>query len=487
MRKLIALSIFLFLIMAIPVFAIDGILSSPINSDVGYQKAIYENHVVWQSNNGSILLYDINRKTTSTIGEGSHPNLYGGIVIWADSTLNNNVVKYDIATGTKVQIGTEGNATGVNRPWIQGNKIAWSRSTDSVIQVHDILTGQTASLSVTGCNVVVYGSRLAFSASGTDDTVNMFDLNTGIETLVASRYGYGSGPLIDENYIYWYQHDEWDNGAGATIYADRIKRYELAAGSVETILDQAPGYPLYTLALHCEKIYFPLGAPGWYDGKVYQLDVKIKNLSALNTPAGMTVWGPAVYGNKVVLSNVTGGDLRIFERTSPADEVYSLNTGSNSVTVINPYDLHIVNTLNTGAEPSDAGLSPDGTKLYVLNSADKTVTYIQTYDFQPVNTVAINPTNKQTATAVAGDDDSNVYIALKLNDRNAGIVKKIPVSGSLSELQVGINPTSLKISSDGKTLFVSNADSGNVTSVDLATFSVMSTITTAAGSKLVKP
>lgn len=484
MRKLIALSIFLCMITVVPVFAIDGILSSPISTDVGYQKAIYGNHVVWQSNNGSILLYDINKKTTFTIGEGSHPNIYGEIVIWADSTLNNNVVKYDIATGTKAQVSIECNATGVNRPWIQGNKIVWSRSTDSVIQVHDILTGQTLSLPVPGVNVVVHGSRLAYSMSATDDTIHMFDLNTGIETLVASRYGYGSAPLIDADYIYWYQHDE--GFVGYYWYADRIKRYEFTTGNTETILDQVPGYPLYTLALYNEKIYFPLSVLGWHEG-IYQLDVKTKNLSALNTPAGMAVWAPAVYGNKVVVSNTTGSDTRVFEITSPTEEIYSLNTGSTSVTVINPYDQHIVATIPTGTGPLDAGLSPDGTTIYVLNSTDKTITIGQTYDFLLVNTVAISPTTTQTATAVAGDNDGNVYVALKSKTSGTGIVKKIPKSGVPIELTVGVNPTSLKISPDGKTLFASNTDSGNVSSIDLATFTISATITTGAGPKLIKP
>lgn len=159
------------------------------------------------------------------------------------------------------------------------------------------------------------------------------------------------------------------------------------------------------------------------------------------------------------------------------------------MTVINPYDGHIVQqSLAVGQGPSDAGLSPDGSKLYVLNSTDKTITVAQTYDFLPIGTpIAIDSTTTQIATAVAGDNDSNIYVALKAKNGRNGWVKKIPVLGAPVTLPVGINPTSIKVSPDNKTIYVSNTDSGSVTSIDVAAFAVNSNITTGPGTKLIKP
>lgn len=505
MRKLSFFTVLLVLILAIPAFAVDGTLLSPIvsgsygNTGIFNNKAIYGNYVAWQDVNNVIYLYDVEKKTTTEIGQGFRPNIYGDVVIWADSSLNGNVVKYDISTGTKVQLGNEGNAIDSHRPSIQGNKIVWSRSTDSVIQIHDIFTGQTTSLPAIGENATVYGDKLAYTRGS---ALYMYSVKNSIETLVAPNTVIA--PMIDGTYIYW-------SAAGTDI-----KTYNISSGTVDTILMntnfQSPN-------VFEGKVYFdinPAGAiacNGNYFCKVYQLDTRNKVLSVLYTHDAIEQWASAVYKNKVILSSFNGGtgieDIRIFDITAPNEEIYSLDTAGNTVTVIHPYeeeqpiytayeDARVVGTITTGAGPSAAGLSPDGTKLYVLNSTDKTVTIAQTYDFMSVNTIAVNPTSKQTATSVAGDDNSNVYVALKFNNGNAGIVKKIPATGTPIELTVGINPNSLKIAPDGKTLFVSNGDSGYVIPIDVATFTIKSYpisrgypnntfIITGAGTKLIKP
>lgn len=223
-------------------------------------------------------------------------------------------------------------------------------------------------------------------------------------------------------------------------------------------------------------------------------DLKTKVFSKINTSTSGGAYNPVTDGDKVLYP---GNGYYMFDITSPGEEVYSLNSSSSSVTVINPYktdnpattgiDERIVATIPTGAGPSDSALSPDETKLYILNSTAKTVTVAQTYDFVPVNTVNINPTNKQTATAVAGDNDSNTYVALK-SSIGTGVVKKIASTDIETTLTVGVNPNGLKISPDNKKLLVSNGSSSNVTAIDLATFTIIEgSITTGAGPKLVKP
>ncbi len=476
MRKIGVLAVLLFSFFVIPAFAVDGILSAPFSSDGGDYKAMYGNYVVWQGNNGSIKLYDTGKTppTTTEIGQGSRPNIFGNVVVWIDSTLGNNIVKYDISTGAPpVQISQGG----ANRPWIHGNKIVWVGQ-DSYIRVHDIYTGQTSTLPVqaNGNSITIHENSLAYARIY---DIYTYNLQTGMESYIDPAAN-SSITMIDADYVYWV-------GSGLVeLYG--IKRYKLSTGSIDTFdVCGSPNLP----RLDNGKIYVDMSCDGW---DIYQLDTKTGNISALKTPPGHQ-WAPAVYGNRVALSD-SGYGIRFFDITRPNEEVYSLNTASNTVTVINPYDGHVVQqSLAVGQGPSDAGLSPDGTKLYVLNSSSKTVTIAQTYDFVVDNpdyqAIPINPTVNQIVMAVAGDDNANAYVTLKPKSSGNGIVRKIyviaPGQYGYSDLPVNANPTSIKISSDGKTLYVSNSDSGNVTSIDVASYTVKSTITSGSGTKLFKP
>ncbi len=432
---------------------------------------MYGNYVVWQGNNSSIKLYDMGKTppTTTEIGQGSRPQIFGNIVVWIDSTLSNNIVKYDISTGTKVQISQGGGTLYQwNRPWIHGNKIVWGgfiygSPQYANIQVHDIFAGQTTTLTVLGSAVTVYGDKLAYTTYGYD--VYMYDLKAGIESYVGHTTS-STVTAIDANYVYY-------------VGSDSVNRYEISSGN--TVSYSVCGGP-NLLQLSGEKVYMDMNCGGPEYWKVRQLDTRTGVVSVLSIPSGQQ-WAPAVYEDKVVLSD-SGNGVRIFDITSPNEEVYSLNASSNTVNVINPYKGTTVSTMTTGNGPSDAGLSPDGTKLYVLNSSDKTVSIAQTYDFAiTTQTILINY-GTYTPQAIAGDNDGNAYVALKKNGQN-GVIKKLPAGDTIT--LTGQNPNSIKISPDGKTLFVSVADINSITPIDIASFTPQTNITTGAGTKLIKP
>lgn len=473
MRKSIFM-VLLSLFLAVPAFAVDGVLSGIISSDDGGNKDIYGSYIVWKANDGTIKLYNLTNSQTSVIGQGDYPKIYKDTVIWTDSTRNNNVVKYDIKTGITSAISTDGNAT---YPWIYGTKIVWSRYYDNSIQVYDIFSGQTTTLPVMGTYPVVYENMLTYKVAS---DVHLYDLVRLTDTIVGTQNGMFYAALIDDNYVYWEGYD--------SINGDTINRYSISDNIVLTPVPICTGPSAMTVSNG--KVFFDgnCGGPQYF--RVRQFDPKTGSISVLTAPLGTQPNAPAVYGNKVVLSYWPDG-LRTFDITSPSEEIYSLNSSGNTVTVINPYKNAVVDTISTGTNPSDAGLSPDETKLYVLNSGSKTVTVAQTYgsnvDFQVIDTKNVNPTSNQLITAVAGDNDSNVYVALKpKSGTGAGIVRKISSAGA-TDLSVGVNPNSLKISPDNKTLFVSNADSSKISSIALATFTLNPDIATGTGPRLVKP
>lgn len=493
MKKLIiSTMILLCLVSVVPALALDGVLSQPISYDSGINDtAIYGDYVVWSHNQNQIFLYDIVKATTPVIiGNGNilptYPNIYGNIVIWTDATIDYNVVKYDVSTGNKVQLTTEASCVygyplnnycynsyiDQHRPWIQGTKIVWSRSTDNVIQVHDIFTGQTSTLPITGYDVVVYGDYLAYTRGGYYNyDVYLYNLKTGTEALIGTGDSRPNPPvLIDSKYVYYF----------STSTGETLHTYEIATQQTSNYsICGAPNHP----RAYEGKIYLDYSCTGW---KTQQFDTKTAVFSVINTPTGTWQYTPAIYENKLVVdAGGSGSDyVAIFEITSPKEEVYSLNSSSNTVNVINPYKGTTISTITTGNGPSDAGLSPDWTKLYVLNSTDKTVSIVQTYDFA-ITTQAL-PINYgiYTPQAIAGDNEGNAYVALKKNGQN-GVIKKLPAGNTIT--LTGQNPNSIKISPDGKTLFVSVADINSVTSIDVASFTPQTNIVTGGGTTLIKP
>lgn len=470
------------LIIAMPAFAVDGVLSSPIANYERDRKAIYGNYVVLEGSNG-IALYDIEKGTTSIIGYGSYPGIFGETVIWADSTLGNNIVKYDISTGSKTQVSTEGNATSGHRPWIQGNKIVWSGLND-YIQVHNIVTGQTIALTVMGTYATVYGNKLAYLDA---PDIRLYDLETGTDVFVGTQYGMNYSPMIDANYV------AWEGQGQIETYA--IKSYNISTGQVSTFDDC--GSP-YTPKLSNGKVYVDSNCGGPEYWRVRQLDLKTGVISPLAVTSGKQIYCPAVYEDKIVVSHyesgVDNGSTRIFDLTSPGEEIYSLNVTANSVTVINPYNQSIVPSSLTVSGPSDARLSPEEKRLYILNS-DKSITIAETYaapDFKTIIKAPVSLSGSQSITAITGDDEGNAYITIKKTG-SATQVWKVDSAGGISVLQLqppiaGSNPTGIKISKEGTQykLFVSDGTTGNMTTINLLNLTT-STIAAGTGSKIVKP
>lgn len=500
MKKLrsIIVGMFLVLAAAVPVFAVDGYFSGPslCTGSSSQVVKIYGNHVIVKCN-GSYVLHDIEKNTSTELPSTMYTaiDMSGNVIIYKETNQNNKFMKYVISTGNITTIKEDVPNVWYSDARIDGNRVVWAYQDYNTwvdgIQVYDIVTGQTTTIITTNPAIgegnleraSIHGDKLIYTKAGLP---YMYDLIENKETSLGLPLGYNLLFEIDSKYIY------------AQESSSVIKTYEIATGIVDTFTITNM---MYALSFHDGKIYFANNQlnPS-YHWRVYQYDVKTKTLSMLMTPSNTEQWDQQVYGDKVVFQSYvrdTGSyDIRVFNFTPPSKEVYSVNATSNTVTVINPYraddfaysgDDRIVATISTGAGPSDTALSPDETKLYILNSTAKSVTMAQTHDFTPVYTVNINPTNKQTATAVAGDNDSNTYVALK-SSTGAGVVKKITSAGAATTLTVGTNPNGLKISLDNKKLLVSNGSSSNVTAIDLATFTIIEgNIATGAGPKIVRP
>ncbi|MGH6848551.1 MAG: Ig-like domain-containing protein, partial [Methylocella sp.] len=154
--------------------------------------------------------------------------------------------------------------------------------------------------------------------------------------------------------------------------------------------------------------------------------------------------------------------------TPDGSKVYVVNSGVNTVSVINTATETVTTTIPVGGE--GVAVTPNGTKVYVANTGDNTVTVIATANDQVVTTipVGINPfgvavTRDGTKVYITNDHDNTVSVIATANDQ---VVTTIPV---------GAQPMGVAVTPDGTMAYVANGGGGTVSVINTAT-SVTTTI-----------
>lgn len=142
-------------------------------------------------------------------------------------------------------------------------------------------------------------------------------------------------------------------------------------------------------------------------------------------------------------------------------------------------------TITVGSAPEGVAFIPDGRKAYVANKVDGTVSIINTATNQvippttsvnvPVQAIAVSPDNKRVYVS-AGPQGvfvlDAVYFPLK-------VIERISVSAGTGN---DLNPQGLAVSPDARLLYVSdNQDGGAVSVVDVATKTVLASLTLGTG------
>jgi YVTN family beta-propeller protein len=137
-------------------------------------------------------------------------------------------------------------------------------------------------------------------------------------------------------------------------------------------------------------------------------------------------------------------------RADPPLRVFVSNEDSGTVTIIDPVRDEVIASIPVGKRPRGLRLSPDGKSLYVAVSG--------------------SPQGGPTAARHADVEEQEPDRAadgIAVVDLQQGRVVRVLASGP--------DPESFDVSADGKTLYVSNEDSGALAIVDVATGTVVRT------------
>ncbi len=150
------------------------------------------------------------------------------------------------------------------------------------------------------------------------------------------------------------------------------------------------------------------------------------------------------------------------EISQDGKRVYISNWGSRTIAVIDPANNQVIGNIQTGDHPNDLELTRNGKTLYVANANSNTVSVIDTAQMKEIEAIstALHPKSPagSTPNAVAlSPDEKTLYIANADNNDIAVVdVAKRGASEVEGFIPTGWYPTSVRVSKDGRRIFVAN-------------------------------
>jgi YVTN family beta-propeller protein len=157
-----------------------------------------------------------------------------------------------------------------------------------------------------------------------------------------------------------------------------------------------------------------------------------------------------------------------------AGDIYVVNSGDNTVSVVDPETDTVVTTANVESFPTDVAVSPDGSQAWVVNNGDSAVSTIPTATNSADGGFAIFAGIPESI--AFSPDGTRAYLGLT----GGGIdVFDLSTGVFTADVPVGFRPVAIAVSPDGSRVYSANygnGSDGSVSVIDAATDTVISTI-----------
>ncbi|MDF2433866.1 MAG: hypothetical protein JWP44_3497 [Mucilaginibacter sp.] len=208
------------------------------------------------------------------------------------------------------------------------------------------------------------------------------------------------------------------------------------------------------------------------------------NTKPINFPAGSCVYTWANNNTSIGLAASGTGNIPSFTAintgSSPVTATitgtpvgsgfaYIVNSGSNSVSVINTATSAVVATIPVGSNPNSVCVDPNYNEVYVVNNSSNTVSVINTLTNTIKATISVGPS---PWSVTVSQDGSRAYVADGGN--NDVEVINTTTNTVMVTIPAGTNPNALAVSPNGSLIYVNNSNS--VTVINTSTNAVVATI-----------
>ncbi len=192
---------------------------------------------------------------------------------------------------------------------------------------------------------------------------------------------------------------------------------------------------------------------------------------------GSAIWVANAFSHTVTKLNADGSlalELETGKDTYPygvaldeaRNRIYVSLWNGARVAVIDTKEGKVVGEVATQEHPNEMLLAKGGKLLYVANANRNTVSVIDTGAGKAIETIgtAIDPSAPAgcTPSSLALTSDENVMFVANANTNDVAVVnvKALGESKPLGFIPVGWYPTSVRLSRDGKTIYVTNGKGG---------------------------
>ncbi|UCE82038.1 MAG: YncE family protein [Deltaproteobacteria bacterium] len=160
-----------------------------------------------------------------------------------------------------------------------------------------------------------------------------------------------------------------------------------------------------------------------------------------------------------------------FSLTYAASYAYVANSFDHTVSVVRTSDNSVVATVEVGAWPYGAAVSPDGEYVYVANGGDDTVSVIRTCDNTITASIGVG---KSPGGVAVSPDGSDVHVTN--NDDNTVSVIDTSSNSVTASIAVGTWPEGVAVSPDGDYVYVVNTGDDTVSVIHTSHNTVVATI-----------
>lgn len=152
--------------------------------------------------------------------------------------------------------------------------------------------------------------------------------------------------------------------------------------------------------------------------------------------------------------------------------LYVANSGSNNITVINPWNGSVVKSIHVGSQPDALLVDPDDGYLYAANSASDNVSIILPMYNLVWRAIPVG----------CGPDaltylhyDQTIFVANQCSDNLTGISEI--TNEAVSSIPVGTSPVGIASDSSNEQIYVVNQGSDNVTAINATVVAPAYTVT----------
>lgn len=197
---------------------------------------------------------------------------------------------------------------------------------------------------------------------------------------------------------------------------------------------------------------------------VYVVNSGANSVSVIDTRTNMVINTIAVGTTPFAIAINAAGTL-----------AYVTNTGSNTVSVISTSTNTVTATIPVSSRPMDIALNPTGSTAYVSCSSANVVAVINTGTRKVTATVAVQ---HPAGLAVRGNG-AYLYVASSTTGKVLAISTLTNVVAA--SITVGTTPVGVALSPDGSTVYVTNSGSHTVTVIQTSNNAVSNTINVSPG------